>query len=178
MPDPIVFDCGGSTRVKKIVAAGYGDMRSFIDVADLTPAVLQPGTGPLPPGATGSQHSENGPYTSLAIILQDAAGVPFSIPVAALPANVVITSHAGQNVRVDLVGGGASVVITLFSTLTDPLVEVKQERSDPPPGAPARPRKGKRRYIVTNAGAIKTISLDGATVFDASDPLYVSVALF
>ena len=170
MADPIVFDCGGSTRIKKIVAAGYGDMRSFLEVQDLA----------APAGATGSQHPENGPYTSMAIVFQDSAGIPFSIPVAALPGNVVIASHANQNVRVDFtaVAGGASVMITVYSFVTDPLVEVKQERSDAPAGGVVRPRKGKRRYIVTNAGAIKTISLNGAaTIFDASDPTVAPTAI-
>lgn len=183
MPDPIVFDCGGSTRVKKIVAGGYGDMKSFADVQDLTPATAMPGTGPLPVGAVGSQHSENGPYTSMAIVFQDAAAIPFSVPVGPLgpfPSNVVITSNANQNVRVDFiaVAGGASLVITLYSTVSDPLIEVKQERSDLPPGAPpGAARKGKRRYIVANAGAIKTISLNGAPpVFDASNSAVAPIA--
>jgi hypothetical protein len=161
MSNPIVVDCGGSTRIKTILAGGgFGDMNSLLDVGDL--AAPLPGTGPLPAGVSGSQHKANGPYANFSIVFQDAAGVPFSIPVAPFPNNFVIVSNGGQSVRGDFAAGGATVILTIYGG-ADPLVEAKQNRIDKAP-------KGRRRYIVTNAGPIRTVTINGAAapVFDAS----------
>src|SRR5690348_14532165 len=140
MATPIVIDCGGSTRVKQILAAGgFGNMPTLLDVHDLNPAVggaVLPGTGPLPPGAVGSQHHANGPFASMTLVFQDAGGVPFFLSLAA-PNSFLITSNLGQVVRGDFFGG--DLILTLLSTVSDPLVEAKQHRADNPP------RKGRRR---------------------------------
>jgi hypothetical protein len=172
MSDPIVVDCGGSTRIKRILAGGgFGDMASLLDVENLT-APLIVGTGPLPAGSSGSQHQAPGPFTNMRIVFQDSTGVPFAIPIAPLPPSFLIVSNAGQNVRGDFVaaaGGGVDLIVTVFSTVTDPLVEAKQDRND-------HAKMGRRRYIVDNAGPIKTIYLNVpalppavAPVFDASN---------
>jgi len=170
MSDPIVVDCGGSTRIKKILSnGGFGDMATLLDVGDLTPPPpLIAGTGPLPANATGSQYKANGPFTNMNIVFQDAAGVPFTIPVAVLN-SFLIVSNGGQNVRGDFVGGAPDLVLTLYSTVSDPLVEAKQDRAD-------HAKKGRRRYIVSNAGPVKSVFLNVAAlpppnpaVFDASN---------
>jgi hypothetical protein len=170
MSDPIVVDCGGSTRIKWILAAGgFGDMPSLLDVADLTSPIA--GTGFLPAGSKGSQHRVDGQFTNMSIVFQDSAGVPFVIPVA-LPPSFLLESNGGHNVRGDLVpdaGGGFDLILTVFSTSCDPLVEAKQDRND-------HAKKGRRRYVVHNAGSIKTVYLNvpafppvGPPVFDASN---------
>jgi hypothetical protein len=169
MADPIIVDCGGSTRIKRIMAGGgFGDMRSLLDVADLTTLIA--GTGPLPPGSSGSQHLAAGPFANMSIMFQDSAGVPFVIPVAApLPPSFLLVSNGGHNVRGDLLGvaGGFNLILTVFSTISDPLVEAKQDRND-------HAKMGRRRYVVNNAGPIKTVYLNVPTlppanpVFDTS----------
>jgi hypothetical protein len=168
MADPIVFDCGGSTRIKRILANGFGDMPSLLDVHDLSGGSL-PGTGPLPPRATGSQQSvrpSDGPFAKMTIMFQDAAGTPFTIPVPALPNSFLIMSNLGQNVRGDFVpvAGEIELIITLFSTVADPLVAAKQLRLD-------ASRQSRRRYIVDNAGPFKTITLNDTPppVYDATN---------
>jgi hypothetical protein len=172
MADPIVFDCGGSTRVKRILAGGgFGDMPKLLDVHNL----FGPGDTAVqvPPGATGSQETINVPandsFTKLTIMFQDAVGTPFTIPVAPFPASFVIASNLGQNVRADFrrdnQGRVITIIITIFSTRADPLVAAKQLRLD-------TSRKGRRRYVVENAGPIETITLNDAAnpIFDATNP--------
>jgi len=171
MSDPIVIDCGGSTRIKRILGAGgFGDMPKLLDVHDLNPAVpsaIVAGTGPLPAGATGSQQQVKGPFTTLNIMFQDSTGMPFVVPVNPFPASFVIASDLGQNVRADFsaVPGGADMILTIFSPTSDPLVEAKQLRVDSPP------RKGRRRYVVSNAGPIETVVINDTppAIFDASN---------
>jgi hypothetical protein len=159
MADPIVFDCGGSTRIKQIlrIGGGAGDMPGLLNVQDLS-AVLGI------PGATGSQHTINpaAPFANITIMFQDAAGTPFIIPVA-LPNNtILIESNAGQKVKGDFGRGGASLTITLFSTQTDPVVATKLNNTD-------NNKQRRRRYIVENAGPIKRITLDANVVYDSTN---------
>ena len=161
MANAIVVDCGGSTRIKRIMGAGGdGDMRGLLDVQDL-PGVGRGSQAHVPAGA-------GGPFSSMTIMFQDAEYTPFTIPGLPLPRSFQITSHLGQNVRGDLDPGGTGITITIFGNDVDPLVEARQLRTDPP--APAgNPGPRRRRYIVANAGPIKTISLDGVTAYDATN---------
>ena len=173
MADPIVFDCGGSTRIKRIEARGVGNLGTILDVDQLTgpgAVVLQPGTGPLPPVSTGSQQLVNPgaatPFRGLSIMFQDSAGVPFTIPVAGLP-NFLIESDQGQSVRGDFAGG--NLIVTVFSPDDDPIIAAKQLR---------RGAKKQRRYIIENAGGIRKITLNDTPppVFDATNPAAAPVA--
>lgn len=173
MPDPIVCDCGGSTRIKRILPPpDFGNLPKLLDVGPLSSPLT--GTGPLPTGATGSQEeikAPTDPFKSMTVMFQDAKGVPFTIPVA-FPKNFLIASNLGQNVRGDFVsdGAGNDLIITLFSTVADPLVVAKQLRLD-------TARAGRRRYVVENAGPIKTITLNdaGPPIFDARNPRAATV---
>jgi hypothetical protein len=177
MANPIVFDCGGSTRIKKLLASGkYGAMNGLLDVGDLTPPpALLPGTGPLPGGATGSQQKVDGPYVSMSLMFQDSTGVPFLVPVNPLPNSFLISSTQDQNVRGDFVanpgGAGPDLVVTVYSTVSDPLVEAKQGRD-------LTAKKGRRRYVVANAGAIRTLMINDTLplVFDSNNPAIPPVA--
>ena len=153
MADPIVFDCGGSTRIKQIlrIGGGAGDMPGLLIVQDLA------GLG------TGSQHTINpaAPFANMTIMFQDAAGMPFIIPVA-LPNNtILIESNAGQKVKGDFGPGGTSLTITIFSAQTDPVVATKLNNTD-------NNKQRRRRYIVENAGPIKKITVDANVVYDST----------
>src|SRR5262249_47639656 len=127
MANPIVFDCGGSTRIKRVLGGGgFGAMNSLLDVDFLTgpqapPGSPAPGTGPLPVPCVGSQQGVNGPFIGLTLTFQDSAGIPFLIRVKPFPNNFLITSSLNQSVRGDLVAPGPDLIITIFSTATDPL---------------------------------------------------------
>jgi len=144
-----------------------------MDVKDLTPPLIA-GTGPLPAGSTGAQHQAAGPFTNMSIVFQDSGGVPFVIPVAPLPPSFLVMSNGGQNVRGDFLGG--ALILTVYSTNSDPLVEAKQDRMD-------HAKMGRRRYIVNNAGPIKSVYLNVPAlppvnpVFDASNVALPMVAL-
>jgi hypothetical protein len=185
MADPIVCDCGGSTRIRQILPTGVGDLPDLLDVHDFPGSEHDPdkkvilaqlqaqfpgerimgSQQKVPPGAT--------PFTKLTIMFQDATGTPFTIRVGGLPKSLVIASSLGQNVRVDFFRDFTELIITIFSTVADPLVEAKQLRN----GAAFRKRPhhkaagaiGQRRYIVVNAGPIETIFLDSKLIFDATD---------
>jgi len=185
MADPIVFDCGGSTRIKRIELTGFGDMSDLLNVQDLTGTPTSstlPGTGWLPPVATGSQETVKPgatAFTGLTIMFQDAAGIPFIIgtpgapfviPVTTLTNGFLIVSNLGQNVRGDFVavaGANPNLIITVFSPTDDPIIAAKQQRIDQPP------RRRRRRYVIDNAGPIKTITLNdhtpaAVTVYDST----------
>ena len=167
---PIVIDCGGSTRLKRILpAGGYGDMATLLDVHDLDPAApgaILAGTGPLPPNATGSQFRVPGPFVNMSLMFQDASGTPFILGIP-LPDSFAISSNLDQNVRGDFAprgGGGVDLILTVYSTVADPLVEAKQHRH-------GHAKKGRRRYVVANAGAIQTVLVNDAPppIFDATN---------
>jgi hypothetical protein len=197
--DPIVCDCGGSTRIKQILPSGVGDLPDLLNVHDFDPKtetdsdkqkILEDLQKQFPAKTiAGSQQkieSADAPFKKLTIMFQDANGTPFTITIPVkLPGSFVIASSLDQNVRMDLLsltdGGAGGLVITIFSTVTDPLVEVKQLRLDVAlrqgvPHKRKRPsgaiRHSQRRYIVTNAGPIETITLNNSPnpIFDASNP--------
>jgi len=166
MANPIVIDCGGSTRLKRILAGGrLGEMNTLLDVSRLLAPMA--GTSPLPAGSTGSQYRSAGVYTTLNVMFQDAAGTPFSLSTP-IPANFVVTSNAGQSVMADVDAAG-NVILTVFSTVSDPLVEAKQNRAD---GA----NSGRRRYVVINAGGIKTVTTAAGAIFDATNSAIAPIA--
>ena len=169
MANPIVFDCGGCTRIKQILPSLPGKLSTIMDVDVITPIT---GTGPLPAGSTGSQQivpPGASPFSNFSILFQDAAGVPFTITFAALPNSFLIQSDGDQNVRGDFASG--NLIITVYSSKDDPLIAEKQQR---------RTTKRQFRYEVENAGGIKTIILNDTTIattaFDASTPGAVPTA--
>jgi hypothetical protein len=163
MADPVIFDDGGSTRIKRVMpGGGIGAMDGLIDVVTPAPA-------PAPPGTSGSHHTVNQPFSDVMIVFQDATGNAFTIPNQ--PFNTVeVRSSLNQTVLGDLVAAN-HLRITVFGP-NDPLVDAKQHH-------------GKRRYIVSNAGPIQQIFVDGVQVLDAGAPplgalaplLYTSVIL-
>lgn len=156
--DPVIIDCGGSTRLKRVTAtsASSDRMDGLIDVRLLS--------GPPAPNTYGSQFPVPGPFSQFMIVFQDASGATYSytqsLPSGASPASAsaafTITSELRQQVIGRLVTGGVSdadLELTLIGTdKIDPIVECKQLAN-------------KRRYVVSNAGAIREINLAGTSVF-------------
>jgi hypothetical protein len=180
MADPIVCDCGGSTRLKRI-DGGIGDMPGLLDVKVLASCVGGADREKCEvlerllrqyPKATGSQEtipSGGQPFVNMKILFQDANGTPFTIPVGLPNSCFLIESGSGQKVRGDFIPTSGNLVITVFSTIpgVDPLVEAKQFRVNSTNGHGNN--TGQRRYIVVNAGPIQKISLDGVTVYDSTN---------
>lgn len=79
---------------------------------------------------------------------------------------VEIFSYKNQRVLLEKVGANNIRVTVYGFGGAEPQVEAKQS-------------KGKRRYIVSNAGAIEKVEVDSAKVFDttATPALYTSVVL-
>ena len=139
MADAIIFDDGGSTRIKRILTGtAVGAMDSLLDVDDLGD------------GTRGSAHTINDSFSKLLIVIQDKFGKPFQITDSSF-ATVEISSGLSQ--QITAVKDAASLTLTVFSGTSDPIVESKQH-------------KKKRRYVVSNSGPIEKILVDGAIVFN------------
>ena len=150
MADPIIFDCGGSTRIKRATAAGsVGAMNGLLDVNDAA----------NPPQ---SQEIINDTFTAIAIASIDRTGASAQVNINPLPVptTFLIESEGDQNVQGDV--AAATCTITVFGASVAgstkkivPLVEAKQFHK-------------KRRYIVANAGAIQRITVNGTVQFTTS----------
>lgn len=160
MADAVVIDDGGSTRIKRILPGGVGEMDSLLNITDITTT------------RRGSTHTVNDSFTTVMIVCQDKTGAPFTLTVN-LTGVVEVASALQQNVSAKMNGGNLD--LTVFSDRSEPIVEAKQHG-------------GKRRYVVSNSGPIETVKVNGAIVYDtrpngllpqtASRPiLYTSVVL-
>ena len=139
MPDTVIIDDGGSTRIKKVTTTtAVGAMDSLLDVVD------------RPDGTHGSDHTITDSYSHLRIVIQDKLGKPFQITDASFT-SVAISSGLDQEITVDK--DTTSLTLTVFSATSDPIIESKQH-------------KKKRRYVVANSGPIEKILVDGAIVFN------------
>ena len=153
MADPIIFDCGGSTRIKRITGAGgVGAMNGLLDVDDAA----------NPPQ---SQEIVKDAFTSIVISSLDrrGAGNPVVISPLANPTTFLIESDGGQSVQGDVTA--AACTITVFGNPIPPMVEAKEFHK-------------KRRYDVVNAGAIQRITVNGAVQFNTNaNIVYVTLIL-
>jgi hypothetical protein len=139
MADAIIFDDGGSTRIKRVMSGtAVGAMDSLLDVDDLGA------------GKKGSGHTISDTYTKLLIVIQDKFGKPFQINDSSFT-TVEVSSGLAQEIVADTSSG--SLQLTVFSGISDPIVESKQH-------------KKKRRYVVSNSGPIEKITVDGTIVFN------------
>jgi len=160
MADAVVIDDGGSTRIKRVLPGGVGEMDSLLNVKSITTT------------RRGSTDSVSDSFTTVMIVCQDKTGNPFTLT-AALTGDVEVASALEQNVTARM--NGVKLDLTVFSDKSEPIVEAKQHG-------------GKRRYVVSNSGPIETVSVNGTMVYDtrpggllppgASRPiLYTSVVL-
>jgi hypothetical protein len=134
MADPVVFDDGGSTRVKRLMQGGIGALNGLLDV--------DPNANP--PGSSDSVH---GPFTHIRVVTIDQTGLPNVSIDSALVANdnFTITSANGQT-AVGAIDVAGKLTIALQGLVNNvPLVEARQFDK-------------KRRYEVTNAGGIQQIA--------------------
>lgn len=139
MAEAVIFDDGGSTRIKRVMTGtAVGAMDSLLDVDDRGD------------GTRGSAHTISDSYTKLRIVTQDKTGKAFEITDSVF-ATVVISSGLAQEIVAEKTA--ASLTLSVFSGISDPIVESKQHRK-------------KRRYVVSNSGPIEKITVDGAVVFN------------
>jgi len=139
MADAIIIDDGGSTRIKRVLAgSSVGAMDSLLDVDDFGD------------GTRGSDHTINDSFTKLLIVIQDKFGKPFTINDSSF-STVEISSALAQEILAEK--SASSLTVTVFSSISDPIVESKQH-------------KKKRRYVVSNSGPIEKITVDGTVVFN------------
>ena len=101
MAEAIIFDDGGSTRIKRVMSGtAVGAMDSLLDVDDLGA------------GKKGSGHTINDTYTTLLILIQDKFGKPFQINDSSFT-TVEISSGLAQEIVADTTSG--SLKVTVFS---------------------------------------------------------------
>lgn len=153
MASPVIFDDGGSTRIKLRLSSGVGAMDDLLDV--------DPATG-------RATQTVNRPYTTITLSAIDNIGAPTPVLVAALVAagdSFTLQSANSQTVT-GTFGVAGHLTITLQGTVGNPpMVEAKQFAK-------------KRRYVIANAGAIQQVSvtLGGVTQnFNTSANLYTTV---
>ena len=144
MSTPVIFDDGGSTRLK-LVNAGFGAMNTLLDVD----------TSANPPASSAIV---NGPFNRIIGVTIDMTGTAATFLNTALNANdtFLITSDGGQALAGSIDAGGRCTITLAPSQGNSPapLVEAKQF-------------KKKRRYVVSNAGPILSVSLNNVVMFNA-----------
>jgi len=156
MADAVIVDDGGSTRIKRLMSNGIGEMDSLLDVDDLT----------TPASSRGSTHDINKQYNTAVIGCQDEEGTVVNVAINAF-STIEISSQLDQSV---LITKGTKLTITVFSKNSDPIVEAKQH-------------KKKRRYVVANSGPIQTVKVNGTKVYDVTnsptgkDVIYTSLVI-
>src|SRR5215510_14202919 len=143
MADAVIFDDGGSTRIKRLMSNGIGEMDSLLDVDDLT----------SPPNSRGSSDDINKQYDNAVIGCQDDTGTVANVAINSF-STIEISSQLDQNVLIKKTS--TKLTITVFSKVSDPIVEAKQH-------------KKKRRYVVANSGPIQTVKVDGVKVYDVGN---------
>jgi hypothetical protein len=156
MADAVIVDDGGSTRIKRLMSNGIGEMDSLLDVDALT----------NPANSRGSEHDINRQYNTAVIGCQDEQGTVVNVAINSF-ATIEIGSQLDQNV---LITNTTKLTITVFSKVSDPIVEAKQH-------------KKKRRYVVANSGPIQTVKVNGTKVYDVNnsptghDVIYTSLVI-
>jgi hypothetical protein len=160
MSNPIIVDCGGSTRIKRQEDAGggVGAMNGLLDV-DLT---LNP---------PSSSHVVNRPFARVAVACVDTVGTPTQPLNRAVAANdkFTIVSQNGQTVVLQMNGNLTSLTITI------------QGQPGNPPLVEAKHFNKRRRYVAINAGAIQSITARSNNVDTRvnlpANPIYVTLVL-
>jgi hypothetical protein len=140
MADAVIFDDGGSTRIKRVKNGVLGAMDSLLDVDDLGN------------GTRGADFKINDSFNHLLIVVQDTNGKPFEIQDSSF-ATVEISSALSQEISAVKNAAATSLTLTVFSSVSEPIVESKQHNK-------------KRRYVVSNSGPIEKIKVDGTVVFN------------
>src|SRR5260370_33848182 len=134
MSNPVIVDCGGSTRIKRLEHNGIGAMNSLLDV---DPALNPP----------SSTQVLNRTFVQVAVASIDTGGIPTQQLNTGLAGNdnFTITSENGQQVQLQINPAQTSLTITVLAQPGNaPLMEAKHFNR-------------RRRYVAINAGAIRSI---------------------
>ena len=147
MADEVIIDDGGSTRIKQRVAvAGNGLMDTLLEVTD-------PGGGVSP----HSDASAVGVFTSIRIVFLDSFGVATLATGAAIPVapTHTFTIFSDNNQRVE-----GRIVAAAGTTPAGCALTVKGV-SGTKPIVEARHSGIQRRYVISNAGPINQVTVNG-----------------
>jgi hypothetical protein len=136
MPDPIIFDDGGSTRIRRLQTDGNGAMDNL----------MNPDPGARPPQSQAE--TINGPFSHIKVLSIDQTGA-VNTPIAVRLTsgdNFTISSENDQSVSVKI-GDGSNCTVKVIGSVGDAHdMESKEEFN------------GKRRYLVNNAGRIQQVT--------------------
>jgi hypothetical protein len=157
MASPVIFDDGGSTRIKLMDEhGGVGSMDRLLNVN-------------VNRTCPASRERVRGPYTHIKIVSLEADGSPSTLLESGLiPGDAIaILSFNGQSVIGTIDDLGRCVILVQGKPENIPLVEAKQVGN-------------KRRYVVSNAGSIRQIEgrANGEHIsFDTRDSIYTTVIM-
>lgn len=158
MADPIIIDCGGSTRLKRLDSNGHGEMNKLLNV--------DPTTNP----PRSDTESVNGPFSHIRVVTVDLNNPPQTpLDCDINPGDsFIIASDFGQSVSASISNGKQCAITLIGSANNPPVVEAKQVNQ-------------KLRYVVTNAGAINGVTaiINGRSINVplAATPVYSTVIL-
>jgi hypothetical protein len=138
MPESVIVDDGGSTRIRWIKDGVHGNLDGLLRVVELEP------------GRKGSKHSIRASFTRVVIVVHDQQGIPHTT-VQSVSNYVEVTSRLNQNVRMEKLSG-RRFRITTYSAVVEPRVEKKQSLDE-------------IVYLVTNAGKITTVTVDKKVIY-------------
>jgi hypothetical protein len=154
MTAPVIYDDGGSTRIKKFMTVGAGVMDALLDVQEGVPALNRAGSTQIV-SAVGTN------YSTIRISFMDSDGAPFQALAPTAFSTFEILS-GNQKITGDLVVDGTSGLKNLRMVVHGP--------SENPPVVEAKQSKGKRRYIVSNAPPIDEVFVDGVSRYRSAAP--------
>jgi hypothetical protein len=146
--DPVLYDDGGSTRIKKVLRSGAGDMDALFNVRAFTV------NGEDRLGADETVKAAGSSFGTIRISIVDSDGAGFSVVPPTAFREFEIQSGdqriKGTLERNSTTGLDDFVMLVHGPKLNPPIVESRQSN-------------GQRRYIVSNAPPI-----DGVTITPAS----------
>lgn len=152
--DPIIIDDGGSTRIKKKLPVGVGQMDTLLEVTSGVPT----------PTRSGSKHTAQakpatGSYGTIRVSFIDSAGRAFdAVPPSTFTSFRIVSNLHEVSGQLIPDSGLMDLELTVHGpTASHPIVDAKQHN-------------GQRRYIVTNTSPIDQVIVDGTTVYSAATP--------
>lgn len=144
MGEPVIIDDGGSTRIRQLMGRkATGILDHLLEV--------KPPTAPSAPKSAND--TAPGPFTRIVIVFLDVAGAANKATRKPIPLvagdSFECSSENDQRVRGKITKGLDCDITILGTARNKPIVEAHQ-------------CGGQRRYIVSNAGAIQSVSVNAA----------------
>ncbi len=145
MPDPVIIDDGGSTRIRRVMSSGFGDMDGLLDVHN--PAMGNPASSDpeVPAGCQYSDYVIQGSFSNVLIAWIDGAGKPGQMTYSNFTTLVKISSGLYQYVLAR--NQGNSLKLTIYGEKVEPIVGDSR-------------RKKMHRYSIVNSGSIEKVEID------------------